>query len=141
VVRRPWLTEAQLLDAIAVGQITPGPVFTTATFVGYLLAGSTGAWAATVGIFLPSFFFVAVSGPLVPWLRRSRAAGDVLDGVVAGSVALMAVVAVLLLPDAVPDAIAGAVAVLSLVLLVRFRINAGWLMLGGAVLGAVRSLL
>ncbi len=141
VVRRPWLTEAQLLDAIAVGQVTPGPVFTTATFVGYLLAGSAGAWAATAGIFLPAFFFVAVSGPLVPWLRRSRVASDLLDGIVAGSVALMAVVAALLLPDAVPDAIAVAVGVLSLVLLVRFRINAGWLMLGGAVLGAVRSLL
>jgi chromate transporter len=140
VVHRSWLTDAQLLDAIAVGQVTPGPVFTTATFVGYLLAGSAGAWSATAGIFLPAFLFVAVSGPLVPWLRRSRVAGDVLDGVVAGSVALMAVVAVLLLPDAVPDAIAGAVAVLSLLLLVRFRLNAGWLMLGGAVLGIARSL-
>lgn len=140
VVRRPWLSEAQLLDAIAVGQLTPGPVFTTATFVGYLLAGSAGAWAATAGIFLPAFFFVAVSGPLVPRLRRSRTAGDLLDGLVAGSVALMAVVAVLLAREAVPDAISAAIALVSVVLLVRFRVHAGWLMLGGAVLGAARSL-
>jgi chromate transporter len=142
VVRRPWLTETQLLDAISVGQLTPGPVFTTATFVGYLVAGNAGALAATAGIFLPAFFFVAVSGPLVPRLRRSAAAGDLLDGLVAGSVALMGVVAVRLVPDAVPDPIAGFIAVLALVLLVRFRVHAGWLMLGGAVAGgAARSLL
>jgi chromate transporter len=139
VLRRPWLTEAQLLDAVAVGQLTPGPVFTTATFVGYLVSGNAGALAATAGIFLPAFLFVAVSGPLVPRLRRSAAAGDFLDGLVAASVALMAVVAVLLLPDAVPDVIAGAIALLSLVLLVRFRVHAGWLMLGGALAGAARS--
>lgn len=92
VERWQWLTESQLLDAVAVGQVTPGPVFTTATFIGYVLDGPRGAAVATLGIFLPAFFFVAISGPLVPRLRRSVVAGDVLDGVNVGSLALMAVV-------------------------------------------------
>src|SRR5208337_4951503 len=81
VARWHWLTSAQLLDATAVGQVTPGPVFTTATFIGYVLGGVTGAMAATVGIFLPSFVLIAVSGPIVPRLRRSPVAGAFLDGV------------------------------------------------------------
>ena len=80
----------QLLDAVAVGQITPGPLFTTATFIGYVLKGAPGAVAATIGIFLPAFVFCAVSGPVVPWLRRSRLAGAFLDGANAASLALMA---------------------------------------------------
>jgi chromate transporter len=92
VERLDWLTERQLLDAVAVGQVTPGPVFTTATFVGYVLGGPAGAAAATVGIFLPAFAFVALSGPLVPRLRGSPTAGAVLDGVNVASLALMAVV-------------------------------------------------
>jgi chromate transporter len=92
VERWRWLTESQLLDAIAIGQVTPGPVFTTATFIGYLLGGAKGAAVATVGIFLPAFFFVAVSGPLVPRIRRSPTAGAFLDGVNAAALALMAVV-------------------------------------------------
>jgi chromate transporter len=82
----------QLLDAVAVGQVTPGPVFTTATFVGYVLGGAPGAGVATIGIFLPAFVFVALSGPLVPRLRRSRIASTVLDGVSVASLALMVVV-------------------------------------------------
>ena len=92
VERYHWLTQQQLLDAVAVGQVTPGPVFTTATFVGYILHGPSGAVAATVGIFLPAFVFVAVSAPLLPRLRASRTAGGVLDGVNVASLALMAVV-------------------------------------------------
>ncbi|MET0552917.1 MAG: chromate efflux transporter [Vicinamibacteria bacterium] len=140
VTRRPWLTEVQLLDAVAVGQLTPGPVFTTATFVGYLVSGNAGAIAATAGIFLPAFLFVAASGPLVPRLRRSPAAGDFLDGLVAASIAFMAVVAVGVLPGAVPDALSLSIALVALVLLVRFRVHAGWLMLAGAAVGAARSL-
>src|SRR5208282_2052881 len=92
VVRWGWLTEGQLLDAIAIGQMTPGPVFTTATFIGYILAGVPGAVMATVGIFLPSFIFVALIGQLLPRVRRSRTAGAFLDGVNVASLALLAAV-------------------------------------------------
>jgi chromate transporter len=91
-----WLTQAQLLDAVAVGQVTPGPVFTTATFIGYLLGGFRGAVVATLGIFLPSFFFVSISGPLIPHIRRSPLAGAFLDGVNVGAWALMAAVTLFL---------------------------------------------
>lgn len=135
VERWHWLTEAQLLDAVAVGQFTPGPVFTTATFIGYLLGGYTGAAAATIGIFAPAFFFVAVSGPLVPRIRRSRIAGAALDGVNAASLALMAVVTFALGRGALVDATSVLLASLSAALLIRFRINSAWLVLAGAVLG------
>jgi chromate transporter len=140
VVERGWLTEAQLLDAVAVGQVTPGPVFTTATFIGWLLAGAPGAVVATAGIFLPAFLFVAVSGPLVPWLRARPAAGAFLDGVNAASLALMAVVAVQLGQAAMPDLPAGALALGALLALVRFRVNPTWLLLAGAVAGLLRGL-
>jgi len=139
VVDRAWLTEAQLLDAIAIGQVTPGPVFTTATFIGYLLAGGAGALVATLGIFLPAFFFVALSGPIVPRLRRSRVAGAVLDGVNVASLALMAVVTVQLLGAALVDGVTVALAVASAVLLLRWRVNSAWLVLGGALAGVVAS--
>jgi chromate transporter len=135
VVRLHWLSEAQLLDAIAAGQVTPGPVFTTATFVGYVLAGTRGALVATAGIFLPAFVFVAASGPLVPRLRASRLAGAFLDGVNVGSLALMAVVTVELGRAALIDIPTVVLAVAAVVALVRFRVNATWLMLGGAALG------
>jgi chromate transporter len=140
VDRWHWLTEAQLLDAIAVGQVTPGPVFTTATFIGYLLAGTPGAAVATVGIFLPAFFFVAISGPLVPRLRRSRLAGAFLDGVNVASMALMAAVTWHLARSAVVDVVTVALAVVSLVLLLRFRINPTWLVLGGGAVGGMVQL-
>lgn len=92
VERLGWLTEAQLLDAVAIGQIVPGPVFTTATFIGFLLGGTSGAAVATAGIFLPAFIFVALSGPFVPALRRSPIAAALLDGVNVASLALMVVV-------------------------------------------------
>jgi chromate transporter len=140
VERLGWLTETQLLDAIAVGQITPGPVFTTATFVGYLLRGPAGAAVATVGIFLPAFLFVAASGPLIPFLRRSRLAGAFLDGVNVASLALMAVVTAELGTSAVVDGWTAALAVASAAVLLRFpRINSAWLVLAGAAAGvAVR---
>lgn len=135
VYRWHWLTEAQLLDAIAVGQITPGPVFTTATFIGYLLGGMPGAVVATVGIFLPAFFFVAISGPLVPRLRRSRLFGRFLDGVNIASLALMFAVVVQLARAAVLDPVTLAVAVVALALLYWKHVNAVWLMAGGAIVG------
>ena len=123
VERLGWLTERQLLDAVAVGQVTPGPLFTTATFVGYLVGGAAGAAVATVGIFLPAFVFVALSGPLVPRLRRSRIAGAVLDGVNVASLAMMAAVTLQLgfatLRAPLPVALAG----LSLALLARYSIQ------------------
>jgi chromate transporter len=135
VERTGWLTETQLLDAIAIGQFTPGPVFTTATFIGYVLGGQAGAVVATVGIFLPAFFFVAVSGPLVPRLRRSPVAGDFLDGVIVASLAIMAVVTWQLGRAALFDFFTVALAVISLFLLVRYRLNSVWLILGGALVG------
>jgi chromate transporter len=130
-----WLTSAQLLDATAVGQVTPGPVFTTATFIGYVLAGPQGALVATVGIFLPAFVFVALSGPLVPRLRKSPLAGAFLDGVNVASLALMAVVTWQLGRAALVDGITVVLALVSAVLLIRFRLNSAWLVLGGAVCG------
>jgi chromate transporter len=135
VHRLGWLTEAQLLDAVAVGQVTPGPVFTTATFVGFVLAGPPGAAAATLGIFLPAFVFVALSGPLVPRLRRSAVAGAFLDGVNLASLALMAVVTAQLARAAVVDLPTALLAGTSAVLLLRFRVNSSWLVLGGAAAG------
>ncbi len=134
-MRLGWLSEAQLLDAVAVGQMTPGPVFTTATFVGYVLGGNPGAVAATLGIFLPAFFFVAVSGPLVPRLRRSATAGAVLDGVNVASLALMAVVTWQLGGSAVRDVPTAVLAAASALLLLRYRVNASWLVLAGGATG------
>lgn len=137
VERFGWITEAQLLDAVAVGQITPGPVFTTATFIGHLVAGPAGALVATVGIFLPAFVFVAISGPLVPRLRRSPAAGALLDGLNVASLALMAVVTLALGRAALVDVPTMALAVLAAVLLVRYRVNSAWLVIGGALAGTL----
>jgi len=135
VERWHWLTNSQLLDAIAVGQVTPGPVFTTATFIGYVLAGTPGALVATVGIFLPAFVFVAISGPLVPKIRRSPAAGAFLDAVNAASLALMALVTYELGRSALTDLTTIALAIVSALLLFLLRVNSTWLILGGAVVG------
>jgi chromate transporter len=132
---RHWLTEGQLLDAIAVGQVTPGPVFTTATFVGYLLHGSAGAAAATLGIFAPAFVFVALSGPLVPRLRSLPRAARFLDGLNAASLALMAVVTWNLARAALVDAWTVALFVASAALLLRYEVNSTWLVVGGAAMG------
>ena len=135
VERWHWLSDRQLLDAIAVGQVTPGPVFTTATFIGYVLHGARGALVATLGIFLPAFVFVAVSAPLVPRMRRSPTVGALLDGVNVASLALMGDVTWLLARSAVTNAWTAALALLSLALLVRFRVNSVWLIAAGAALG------
>jgi chromate transporter len=135
VERWHWLTERQLLDAIVAGQVTPGPVFTTATFIGYLLGGFPGAIVATIGIFLPAFFFVAVSGPLVPRLRRSETVGAFLDGVNAASLSLMAVVTWSLGREALVDWPTVALLIASLVLMMRYHLNSAWLALGGAIIG------
>jgi chromate transporter len=135
VDRLHWLTQAQLLDAVAVGQVTPGPVFTTATFIGYVLGGFRGAVVATLGIFLPSFFFVSISGPLIPHLRRSPLAGAFLDGVNVGAWALMAAVTLFLARAAVVDVVTMILAVASAFVLIRYRINSAWLVIGGGLIG------
>jgi len=137
VERLGWLTEGQLLDAVAVGQVTPGPVFTTATFVGWVVAGAPGAVAATVGIFLPAFAFVAASAVLVPRIRASAVAGAGLDGVNAASLALMGVVTVQLGRAALVDLPTLGLVALSAFLLLRLRVSSAWLILGGAVVGLV----
>src|SRR5579863_4560311 len=139
VDRLHWLTRAQLLDAVAVGQFTPGPVFCTATFIGYLLGATTGALIATVGIFLPAFFFVAISGPLLPRLRQSQIAGAFLDGVNAASLALMIAVTWDLGREAIIDATTVVLAILGAVALIRFRLNSVWLIIAGGIVGAIVS--
>ena len=135
VAHRHWLTENQLLDAVAVGQFTPGPVFTTATFIGYLLGGPQAALVATVGIFLPSFVLVAISGPLLPRLRKLPATGAFLDGVNVASLALMAVVAWQLGTAALVDGLTLAMAAAAVLVLLRFKINSAWLILAGGGIG------
>jgi chromate transporter len=137
VQRLGWLTETQLLDAISVGQATPGPVLSTATFIGWLLDGPRGATVATVGIFLPAFAIVAASGPLVPRLRASRVAGAFLDGVIAASLALMVAVTVELARVALVDVTTVLVGLAAAALLATTRVNPGWLVLGGAALGGL----
>jgi chromate transporter len=140
VERFGWLTESQLLDAVAVGQVTPGPVFTTATFIGYLLGGWPAAVLATIGIFLPAFFFVAISGPLIPRLRRSPVAGAALDGINAASLALMAVVTWRLGAAALVDWVRVVLAMVATVLLLRWKINSAWLVIGGGIVGTLALL-
>jgi chromate transporter len=139
VERLHWLTDKQLIDAVAVGQFTPGPLFTTATFIGYVVAGWTGAVVATVGIFLPGFALVAVSGPLIPRLRKSAVAAAALDGVVAGSLALMAVVTWHLGKASIVDWTTMAVFGGSLVALLGLRVNSAWVVAAAAVVGFVIS--
>lgn len=129
------LKEQQLLDAVAVGQFTPGPVFTTATFIGYLLQGIPGAALATVGIFLPAFVFVALTGPIIPRLRRSPVMSNLLDGLNVASLALMAGVTWQLGRSAIMDIFSALLMILALVLLIRFKVNAAWLVIGGGLLG------
>jgi chromate transporter len=138
VTHRRWLTDAQLVDAVAVGQVTPGPVFTTATFIGFVLGGIRGAVISTVGIFLPAFLLVAISGPLLPRIRKSKPAGAFLDGVNVASLALMAAVTWELGRASLVDWLTVLLAVASLIALLRSRVNSAWLVLTGAMIGLVR---
>jgi chromate transporter len=139
VVRFGWLTDRQLLDAIAIGQVTPGPVFTTATFIGYVLGGTPAALLATLGIFLPSFVFVALSNPLIPRMRKSKWVSGFLDGVNAASLGLMAAVTWQLGRASLIDPVTVLIVVASLALLIRFKVNSTWLIAGGALLGMLSS--
>ncbi len=130
-----WLTNKQLLDAIVVGQITPGPLFTSATFVGFILGGVPGAIIATLGIFLPAFILVAIVRPFIPRLRQSPWFGALLDGVNVVSLALVIGVTVGLARVSLIDPLTIALAVLALLILLRFRINSTWLVFGGALVG------
>ena len=135
VVNYGWLTDQQLLDAVAIGQFTPGPVFTTATFIGYVLAGVPGAVVATIGIFLPSFFFVALLARIMPYIRKSPWSAAFLDGVNVTALGLMAGVTWQLGRAALVDLPTILLAAVAALLLFRFKINSAWLVLGGAVIG------
>ncbi|MFZ3078512.1 MAG: chromate efflux transporter [Bellilinea sp.] len=141
VVRYGWLTSQQLLDAVAVGQVTPGPLFTTATFIGYLLGGVKGGLLATLGIFLPSFIFVALSNPLIPKIRNSIWVRGLLDGVNAASLGLMAAVTWALGRASLVDPLTILLALAALILLLRFKLNTTLLIAGGALIGFVRALM
>jgi len=141
VDRLGWLTEQQLIDAIAIGQVTPGPVFTTATFIGYILGGFPGAVLATLGIFLPSFFFVLISNPIIPRLRQSPWAGGLLDGVNAAALGLMAAVCLILGRAAFVDPFSILLGLAAAVLLFRFQTNSTWLILLGIGSGLFKFLL
>ena len=139
VQHRQWLTESQLLDAVAIGQFTPGPLLATATFVGYVLGGPQAAAVATVAIFLPAFVFCcAVIGPLAPRLRRSRLIAGFLAGVNVASLALMIVVTWRLGSVALVDWLTISLGVAAAVWLLFYRVNSTWLILGGAAVGLAR---
>jgi chromate transporter len=139
-----WLTQQQLLDAISIGQFTPGPILSTATFIGYIIAGVPGSIVATVAIFLPSFILVALSNPLIPHLRKSKWMSAFLDAVNASALGLMVVVTVQLsiatLAISTPphlDILGGSIALISTILATRFAVNSIWLILGGAAMGSI----
>ena len=136
-----WLTQEQLLDSIAMGQFTPGPVLTTSTFIGYLLAETPGAIVATLGIFLPSFIFVLILNPLIPKLRQSAWLSAFLDAVNVAAVALMVAVTIMLGMDTLVGWETWLIAILSAVLVLKFKVNAAWIVLGSAILGWLLTLI
>jgi chromate transporter len=140
VTRMHWLTESQLLDAVAVSQATPGPFFTVATFVGYLLSGWRGAGLATVGMFVPAFTYVAVTASVLPRMRKSPTASAFLDGVNAAAIALMALVGFQFARETVLTPLAAVIGMVSAICLFRYRINSAWLILGGALCGLLLKL-
>ena len=141
VLRFGWLTDQQLIDAVAIGQVTPGPLFTTATFIGFILGGVPGALLATLGIFLPSFFFVAISNPLIPRIRNSAWISGLLDGVNVASLGLMAAVTWQLGRASLTDPFTILIALVSLGLLIRFKVNSIWLIAGGAIAGLLKAVI
>ena len=140
VVRLGWLTEKQLIDAVAIGQVTPGPLFTTATFIGFILAGVPGAILSTVGIFLPSFFFVAISNPYIPKMRKSIWFSAFLNGINAASLGLMAAVTIQLAQAVLIDPLSIILTISSLALVIFTHINTTWIILAAVLLGIVRFL-
>lgn len=141
VEKLQWLSESQLLDAVSIGQITPGPVFTTATFVGYLLNGTQGAFFATSGIFLPAFFFVAISGLIVPSIRKSKPAGYFLDGLNLASLALMIAISFQLGKAALVDYLTVFISIISLCLMVKYKVKSATLFAAGAFFGFLKNFL
>jgi chromate transporter len=141
VDERAWMTTKELLDAVTIGQVTPGPVFTTATFIGWQLAGARGAAVATVGIFAPSFLFVGIIGRVVRAMRARPAAAAFLRGVTAASLGMMAGVLVDLTRSAITDVFAAALALVALGVLLKWRLNSAWLIAAGALIGLARSFL
>ena len=141
VVRFGWLTDQQLMDAIAIGQVTPGPVFTTATFIGFVLGGISGALLATLAIFLPSFIFVAISNPLIPRIRNSAWVSGLLDGVNVASLGLMAAVTWQLGQASLMGPLTILIALSSFVLLIWFKVNSTWLIAGGGLIGLLSFVL
>ncbi len=138
VLQLHWLTDRQLLDAISIGQFTPGPVFTTATFIGYIVGGLPGALLATLGIFLPSFAFIPLVHPVATRLRRSQWTAPFLDGVNVAALSLMAGVLIQLGQNALEDILTWAISIIAFVILLRFKINSVWLILAGATIGLLR---
>lgn len=141
VERLGWITSEQLVDAVSIGQVTPGPVFTTATFIGYLVAGPVGAFLATVAIFAPSFLFVGLLTRLTDWLRSRALTSALLDGVNAAALALMAGVCAQLGRTALVDPLTVVIALLTLALLWKTKLNTAWMIAGGAVIGLAHSML
>ncbi len=141
VVRYGWLSDTQLMDAVAIGQVTPGPLFTTATFIGYQLGGVSGALLATLGIFLPAFIFVAISNPFIPRLRASPGFSALLDGVNAAALGSMAAVTWQIGHSSLVDPLTVLIALASLFLLLRYKVNSTWLIAGGALAGTLSAIL
>jgi chromate transporter len=137
VTQRGWLTQGQLLDAVSIGQVTPGPVFTTATFIGFVLGGPAGAVAATIGIFLPAFVFVALVGPFAKRFRSAPVTGAFLDGVNAAALALIAAVSLQLARAALVDPITIGIGIASLIALLWLRVNTTWLIAAGLMIGLI----
>ena len=137
VERLGWLTEQQLLDAVSIGQLTPGPVFTTATFIGYLVAGLPGAVLATIAIFLPSFVFVALLTRIVDRIRNRVWSAAFLDGVNASALALMAGVTGQLAADALVDPLTVVLAIGALAILLWTKLNSAWLIAVGGLVGLI----